>query len=48
LSVAATPVLLRWSLLAECRVWSSRALERLQEVDRDSIHESQLIKTLAI
>lgn len=47
LSVAATPVLLRWSLLAETRVWSSRALERLHDADRDSIHESQLIKTLA-
>ncbi|HEY0685481.1 MAG TPA: NB-ARC domain-containing protein [Steroidobacter sp.] len=48
LSVAATPVLLRWSLLAECRVWSSRALEKLPESDRDSIHESQLLKTLSI
>lgn len=48
LSVAATPVLLRWSLLAECRVWSSRALERLRDADRDSIHESQLIKTLSV
>jgi predicted ATPase/DNA-binding winged helix-turn-helix (wHTH) protein len=48
LSVGATSVLLRWSLLAECRIWSSRALERLQDSDRDSIHESQLIKTLAI
>lgn len=48
LSVAATPVLLRWSLLAECRVWSSRALEKLQDSDRDSIHESRLIRTLAV
>ena len=48
LSIAATPLLLRWSLLAECRGWSSRALERLQDTDRGSIHESRLIRSWAI
>jgi predicted ATPase/DNA-binding winged helix-turn-helix (wHTH) protein len=48
LSIAATPILLRWSLLAECRRWSARALETLPDADRDSIFESQLIRTLAI
>jgi predicted ATPase/DNA-binding winged helix-turn-helix (wHTH) protein len=48
LSIAATPLLLRWSLLAECRGWSSRALERLQESDRGSIHESRLLRTCVI
>ncbi|MBM0106091.1 winged helix-turn-helix domain-containing protein [Steroidobacter sp. S1-65] len=48
LSVAATRVILRWSLLAEARVWSSRALERLIDADRDSIHESQLLRTLSV
>jgi len=48
LSIAAAPLLLRWSLLAECRGWSSRALERLQDSDRGSIHESRLIRTWTI
>lgn len=48
LSIAAAPLLLRWSLLAECRGWSSRALERLQASDRGSIHESRLIRTWTI
>lgn len=48
LSIAATPVLLRWSLLAECRRWSARALDVLHGADRDSIFESRLIRTLAI
>jgi predicted ATPase/DNA-binding winged helix-turn-helix (wHTH) protein len=48
LSIAATPLLLRWSLLAECRGWSSRALERLQDTDRGSIHESRLIRSWTI
>jgi predicted ATPase/DNA-binding winged helix-turn-helix (wHTH) protein len=48
LSIAATPILLRWSLLAECRRWSARALETLQDADRGSISESRLIRTLAI
>lgn len=48
LSIAATPLLLRWSLLAECRGWSSRALERLDETDRGSIHESRLIRSWTI
>ena len=48
LSIAATPLLLRWSLLAETRGWTSRALERLQESDRGSIHESRLIRTWTI
>ncbi len=48
LSIAATPILLRWSLLAECRRWSARALESLPDADRGSIFESRLIRTLAI
>lgn len=48
LSIAATPLLLRWSLLAECRGWSARALETLQETDRGSIYESRLIRTWVI
>jgi predicted ATPase/DNA-binding winged helix-turn-helix (wHTH) protein len=48
LSIAAAPILLRWSLLAECRGWSSRGLEKLQSTDRGSIHESRLIRTWAI
>lgn len=48
LSIAATPLLLRWSLLAECRGWSSRALERLRDTDRGSIHESRLIRSWTI
>jgi tetratricopeptide (TPR) repeat protein len=41
-------LLLRWSLLAECRRWSSRALEGLRDTDRGSIHESRLIRTWTI
>jgi predicted ATPase len=48
LSIAAAPLLLRWSLLAACRGWSSRALERLPASDRGSIHESRLIRTWTI
>jgi len=48
LSIAATPILLRWSLLAECRRWSARALEALQDADRGSIFESRLIRSLSI
>jgi predicted ATPase/DNA-binding winged helix-turn-helix (wHTH) protein len=48
LSSAAMPLLLQWSLLAECRRWSARALQRLEDADRGSIFESRLIRTLAI
>jgi predicted ATPase/DNA-binding winged helix-turn-helix (wHTH) protein len=48
LSIAATPILLRWSLLAECRRWSARALETLRDSDRGGIFESRLIRMLAI
>lgn len=44
----ATPILLRWSLLAECRRWSGRGLESLHDEDRGGIFESRLIRTLAI
>jgi predicted ATPase/DNA-binding winged helix-turn-helix (wHTH) protein len=48
LSSAAMPILLQWSLLAECRRWSARALHRLDAADRGSIFESRLIRMLAI
>jgi predicted ATPase/DNA-binding winged helix-turn-helix (wHTH) protein len=48
LSIAAAPILLRWSLLAECRRWSARAMESLREADRGTVFEARLIRTLAI
>lgn len=48
LSSAAMPLLLQWSLLAECRRWSARALQRLEDADRGSIFESRLTLALAI
>lgn len=48
LSSAAMPLLLQWSLLAECRRWSAQALQRLEAADRGSIFESRLILALAI
>jgi predicted ATPase/DNA-binding winged helix-turn-helix (wHTH) protein len=48
LSGAAMPMLLQWSLLAECRRWSARALQALDGSDRGSVFEARLIRTLAI